>query len=86
MRSIGYGEGLYPRARGESPSPEIHYANFDLSPQAPQAGRGEPSVWHARRQAASYTASHVNPSPLRRILPDDGEGKCAVQHSVSVSQ
>ena len=85
MRSIGYGEGLYLRAVlvESPPSPEIHYANFDLSPQA---GRGEPSVWHARRQAASYTASHVNPSPLRRILPDDGDGKCAVQHSVSVSQ
>ena len=32
------------------------------------------------------TASQENPSPQRRILPDEGEGKCAVQHSVSVSQ
>ena len=34
----------------------------------------------------SQTISQVNPFPLRLILPDDGEGKCAVQHSVSVSQ
>jgi hypothetical protein len=36
MRSIGYGEGLYLRAVlvESPPSPEIHYANFDLSPQA----------------------------------------------------
>lgn len=32
------------------------------------------------------TASHENPLPERRILPVDGDGKCAVQHSVSVSQ
>ena len=32
------------------------------------------------------TASQVNPFPLRRIFPVEGEGKCAVQHSVSVSQ
>lgn len=34
----------------------------------------------------SYTGSQENPSPLRLILPTDGEGKCAVQQSVSVSQ
>ena len=34
----------------------------------------------------AYTISQVNPLPLRLILPDEGEGKCAVQHSVSVSQ
>ena len=45
----------------------------DLSPQA---GRGE----------ISYTASHENPLPARRIFPVEGDGKCAVQHSVSVSQ
>jgi hypothetical protein len=44
----------------------------DLSPQA---GRGD-----------TYAATQTNPLPLRRILPVDGEGKCAVQHSVSVSQ
>ena len=32
------------------------------------------------------TASQVNPLPDRRIFPVEGEGKCAVQHSVSVSQ
>ena len=37
-----------------------------------------------RRHA--HTASQENPSPLRRILPVEGEGKCAVQQSVSVSQ
>ena len=34
----------------------------------------------------SYTGSHENPSPRRRILPTEGEGKCAGQHSVSLSQ
>jgi hypothetical protein len=33
-----------------------------------------------------YTASQLNALPLRRIFPTVGEGKCAVQHSVSVSQ
>jgi hypothetical protein len=45
----------------------------DLSPQA---GRGE----------SSYTASQENPFPSRLIFPVEGDGKCAVQHSVSVSQ
>jgi hypothetical protein len=33
-----------------------------------------------------YTATQEKPLPLRLILPTEGEGKCAVQHSVSVSQ
>ena len=37
-----------------------------------------------RRRA--HSASQEKPLPARRILPVDGEGKCAVQHSVSVSQ
>lgn len=32
------------------------------------------------------TAAQTNPLPFRRIFPTDGEGKCDVQHSVSVSQ
>jgi hypothetical protein len=43
----------------------------------------------ARRKASAtvgHNISQLNPSPLRRILPADGEGKCAVQHNVSVSQ
>ncbi len=32
------------------------------------------------------TASQENPLPWRPIFPVEGEGKCAVQHSVSVSQ
>lgn len=31
-------------------------------------------------------ASQENPLPRRRIFPVEGDGKCAVQHSVSVSQ
>ncbi len=34
----------------------------------------------------THIASQENPLPLRRIFPTEGEGKCAVQHSVSVSQ
>ena len=32
------------------------------------------------------TASQENPLPRRRIFPVEGDGKCAVQQSVSVSQ
>ena len=39
-----------------------------------------------RRRVRAHIASQENPLPLRRIFPTDGEGKCAVQHSVSVSQ
>ena len=35
---------------------------------------------------ALIVASQEKPLSARRILPMDGEGKCAVQHSVSVSQ
>jgi RNA polymerase sigma-70 factor (ECF subfamily) len=38
------------------------------------------------RVQVAATASHENPLPARLIFPADGEGKCAVQHSVSVSQ
>ena len=34
----------------------------------------------------THVASQENPLPLRRIFPTEGEGKCAVQHSVSVLQ
>ncbi len=39
-----------------------------------------------RGRARTHIASQENPLPLRRIFPTEGEGKCAVQHSVSVSQ
>ena len=39
-----------------------------------------------RGRVCAHIASQENPFPLRRIFPTDGEGKCAVQHSVSVSQ
>ena len=39
-----------------------------------------------RRRGRAHIASQVKPSPLRLIRPTEGEGKCAVQHSVSVSQ
>jgi hypothetical protein len=39
-----------------------------------------------RHRPPYAAASHVNAFPLRRIFPTDGDGKCAVQHSVSVSQ
>ena len=39
-----------------------------------------------RSRSHGYTVSQEKPLPLRLILPTDGEGKCAVQHSVSVSQ
>ena len=32
------------------------------------------------------TVSHLNPSPQRLICPRDGEGKCAKQHNVLLSQ
>ena len=32
------------------------------------------------------TVSHLNPSPQRLMCPRDGEGKCAKQHSVLLSQ
>ena len=34
----------------------------------------------------AHTVSQEKPLPLRLIRPTDGEGKCAVQHSVGVSQ
>jgi hypothetical protein len=43
------------------------------------AGAGVPHT-------AGYAATLENPSRQRRIFPVEGEGKCAVQHSVSVSQ
>ena len=39
-----------------------------------------------RIRLAPQNISQLNPFPFRLILPDDGEGKCAVQHSVFVSQ
>ena len=39
-----------------------------------------------RSRCHGYTASQENPLPLRLIRPTEGEGKCAVQHNVSVSQ
>ena len=36
--------------------------------------------------APAYTASQLKALPLRRIFPTVGEGKCAVQHNVSLSQ
>lgn len=40
-----------------------------------------------RLQTPHYVAAaQTKPLPLRLIFPTDGEGKCAVQHSVSVSQ
>jgi hypothetical protein len=35
---------------------------------------------------SAHVTSQINPLPERRIFPVDGEGKCAVQHNVSVSQ
>jgi hypothetical protein len=53
-------------------------------------GRGETAdaagAFQNSRAGIQLTASQENPSPQRRIFPADGEGKCAVQHSVSVSQ
>jgi len=48
--------------------------------------RDKPGHDGSRAIAARYTAAQTKPLPLRRIFPTDGEGKCAVQHSVSVSQ
>ncbi|MET4171562.1 hypothetical protein ABIF68_000458 [Bradyrhizobium japonicum] len=48
--------------------------------------RDKPGHDGSRAIAARYTAAHTNALPLRLIFPTDGEGKCAVQHSVSVSQ
>jgi len=39
-----------------------------------------------RLSGRTHMASQENPLPARRIFPVDGEGKCAVQHSVAVSQ
>ncbi|MEZ0099600.1 hypothetical protein ABIF25_003182 [Bradyrhizobium elkanii] len=39
-----------------------------------------------REFGSRHAVSHTNPLPFRLILPIDGEGKCAGQHSVSVSQ
>ena len=36
--------------------------------------------------AHAVAGSHRNPSPQRVIRPHDGDGKCAGQHSVPVSQ
>jgi hypothetical protein len=41
---------------------------------------------HPTASRLDHTAAQTNPLPLRRIFPTDGDGKCAVQHSVSVSQ
>ena len=40
------------------------------------------------RPALRYapTGSHLNPSPQRLIWPQDGDGKCAGQHRVLLSQ
>jgi hypothetical protein len=51
----------------------------EVTPSTPQAHSTSGSAF-------GYTASQANPLPIRRIFPTDGEGKCAVQHSVSVSQ
>ena len=47
------------------------------------------SALHVLRGFAAppyITVSHRNPSPQRLIWPRDGDGKCAKQHSVFVSQ
>ena len=51
----------------------------DFNDQGSRVLRGLPAI-------VGHNISQPNPSPLRRILPADGEGKCAVQHNVSVSQ
>src|ERR1700760_3586014 len=49
-----------------------------------------PVAWGGGSKCAAlalvHAISHMKPLPLRLILPADGEGKCAVQHKVSVSQ
>src|SRR6266699_6817459 len=53
-------------------------------------GRGDTAnaagAFQNSRAGIQLTASQKNPLPERRIFPAYGEGKCAVQHSVSVSQ
>lgn len=50
------------------------------------ARRAKPAFARPLASRLNHTAAHTNALPLRRIFPTDGEGKCAVQHSVSVSQ
>jgi hypothetical protein len=44
----------------------------------------DPQMAIPRRQAFAY--SRRKPSPQRLIWPTEGDGKCIVQHNVSVSQ
>jgi len=70
----GWGD-LSTRALFDAERPSPHPARFASDPPPPGEGGRAPHI-----------ISHTNPFPLRLILPDDGEGKCAVQHSVLVSQ
>ncbi|MGY4282399.1 hypothetical protein ACVWXO_001619 [Bradyrhizobium sp. LM2.7] len=67
------------RAERPSPHPGSHFAALNASRPSPLQGR-------VIVCATRYTAAQTKPLPLRLIFPTDGEGKCAVQHSVSVSQ
>lgn len=55
-------------------------------PPHPDRMKCDPASPRRRGEAKGYVISHTNPLPLRLILPADGEGKCAGQHRVAVSQ
>ena len=56
------------------------------SAQAANIADSQPVHLYNVPATRGHDISQLNPLPQRRILPADGEGKCAVQHSVLVSQ
>ena len=77
-RSAGWG---YSKLSARGPPPVTSFAALE-APPSPQEG----GIKKAPLTLNQLTISHENPLPWRRIFPVEGEGKCAVQHSVSVSQ
>ena len=49
-------------------------------------GRAGQGHQHRAGSRQSFTYSRRKPSPQRLTWPTEGDGKCIVQHSVSVSQ
>ena len=61
---------------------EQFFAHFGYTLSLPHGHRASTAV--PRLQPFAY--SRRKPSPQRLIWPTEGDGKCIVQHNVSVSQ
>ena len=65
-------------------------ARMTAQPTRPPSPRSvtEPNATSGWSRVCNYPTiySHLNPSPHRFTYPRDGDGKCAKQHCVSVSQ